>query len=68
MGPPLFCVTLIPIVSKLRIKYEPLGVRIKANMNDINLHFRAIAEDAMQVLQDLVDQLEAVGIRYDVGP
>ena len=63
MGPPLFCFTLVPIVSKLRVKYEPLGVRIKANMDDINLHFQEITEDAiMQVLPDLVDELEAVGI------
>ena len=63
MGPPLFCFTLVPIVSKLRVKYEPLRVRIKAFMDDINLHFQEITEDAiMQVLPDLVDELEAVGI------
>ena len=27
MGPPLFCFVIIPIVSKLRPKYELLGVR-----------------------------------------
>ena len=62
MGPPLFRFTLVPIVSKLRVKYEPLGVRIKAYMDDINLHFKEITEDAMQVLPDLVDELQAVGI------
>ena len=30
MGPPLFCFVIIPTVSKLRPKYEPLGVRIEA--------------------------------------
>lgn len=62
MGPHLFCFVLIPIVSKLRTKYELLGVRIKAYMDDINLHFKEISEDAMQVIPDLVDELEAVGI------
>lgn len=62
MGPPLFCFVLVPIVSKRRTKYEPLGVRIKAYMDDITLHFKAIIEDAMQVVPDLVDELEAVGI------
>ena len=31
-------------------------------MDDINLHFKEITEDAMQVVPDLVDELEAVGI------
>lgn len=62
MGPPLFCFVLVPIVSKLRAKYEPLGVSIKAYMDDINLHFKEITEDAMQVVLDLVDELQAVGV------
>ena len=62
MGPPLLCFTLVPIVSKLRVKHEPLQVRIKAYMDDINLHFKEITEDAMHMLPDLVDELEAVSI------
>ena len=49
MKPPLFCFTLIPIESKLRVKHEPLGVRMKACMDDINLHSEEITADAMQV-------------------
>ena len=40
MGPPLFCLALVPIVSKLRSKYEPERVRITAYMDDINLNFK----------------------------
>ena len=62
MGPPLFCFALVPVVSKLRIKYEPLGVSIKAYMDDINLNFKEITEEAMQVVPDLVNELREVGI------
>ena len=58
MGPPLFCFALVPIVSK----YEPKGVRITAYMDDINLNFKGINEETMQVIPDLVDELEEVGI------
>ena len=63
MGPPLFCLALVPIVSKLKSKYEPKGVRITAYMDDINLNFKEINEETMQqVIPDLVDELEEVGI------
>ena len=44
-------------------------MRIKAQiyMDDMNLHFQEMAEDAMQVLPDLVDELEAVGIIVNKG-
>ena len=62
MGPPLFSFALVPIVSKLRLKYEHIGVRITAYMDDINLNFEEINEETMQVIPDLVDELEEVGI------
>ena len=62
MAPPLFSFTLFPIVSELRVKYDPLGVRINAHMDDINVHLKEITAEAVQVLPDLVDELEAVGI------
>ena len=60
MGPCPLCFVLVPIVSKLRAKHEPLGVRIKAYMDDINLYFKEITQDDMQVVPDLVEELEVV--------
>ena len=45
LGPPLFCFVIIPNVSKLRPKYEPLGVRIEACMDEVRLHFKEITEE-----------------------
>ena len=59
------CSALVPIVSKLRSKYEPIGARITASMDDINLNFKEINEETMQVIPDLVDELEEVGIIVD---
>ena len=49
-------------MSKLRAKNEPLGLSIKAYMDDINLNFKEITEEAMQVVPDLVNELREVGI------
>ncbi|CAN0303380.1 unnamed protein product, partial [Ectocarpus fasciculatus] len=62
MGPPLFCLILIPIIDKLRRKYEPLGVTLKAYMDDITLHLRDITPDTVQAMTDLVQELAEVGI------
>ena len=67
MGPPLFCFVIAPIASKLRPKYEPLGVRIEAYKDDVNLHFKEITEKVMQEVPDLIDELRAVGIRSSTG-
>ncbi|CAM9163260.1 unnamed protein product, partial [Ectocarpus sp. 12 AP-2014] len=34
MGPPLLCLIPVPIIIRLQKKYEPLGVSIKAYMDD----------------------------------
>eukprot|EP00903_Cladosiphon_okamuranus_P006087 g5997.t1 len=62
MGPPLFCFILVPIVLKLRGKYERPGVSLQAYMDDISLHFKKITAENIQVIPDLVDELEAMGI------
>ncbi|CAB1119445.1 unnamed protein product [Ectocarpus sp. CCAP 1310/34] len=67
MGPPLFCFILVPIVLKLRAKYDHLGVCLKAYMDDISLHFKNITAENIQVIPDLVDELEAVGIIVNRG-
>lgn len=61
IGPPLFCLILVPII-KLQKKYEPLGVSIKAYMDDINLHFQELTEESLKALSDLEDGLTEVGI------
>ncbi|CAB1119527.1 unnamed protein product [Ectocarpus sp. CCAP 1310/34] len=48
MGPPLFCFILVPIVLKLRAKYDHLGVSLKAYMDDISLHFKNITAENIQ--------------------
>ena len=53
MGPPLFGFVLVPMVPKLRAKYEPIRVYK-------GLHGRHYPH--MQVVPDLVDELEAVGV------
>ncbi|CAB1115520.1 unnamed protein product [Ectocarpus sp. CCAP 1310/34] len=67
MGPPLFCFILVPIVLKLRAKYDHLGVCLKAYMDDISLHFKNITAENIQVIPDVVDELEAVGIIVNRG-
>ena len=65
MGPPLFCFIITPTVSNLRPKYEPLGVRIEAYMDDVKLHFKEITEEVMQVVPDLIDELRTVDIKVN---
>ncbi|CAB1116596.1 unnamed protein product [Ectocarpus sp. CCAP 1310/34] len=48
MGPPLSCFILVPIVLKLRAKYDHLGVCLKAYMDDISLHFKNITAENIQ--------------------
>ncbi|CAB1119993.1 unnamed protein product [Ectocarpus sp. CCAP 1310/34] len=67
MGLPLFCFILVPIVLKLRAKYDHLGVSFKAYVDDISLHFKNITAENIQVIPDLVDKLEAVGIIVNRG-
>lgn len=62
MGPPLFCLILIPIITKLQQKYEPLGVNIIAYMDDISLHLQDVTEESLKALSDLEDDLAEVGI------
>lgn len=61
MGPPLFFLILVPIIIKLQKKYEPLGVSIKAYMDDINLHLQELTEESLKALSDLEDELTEVG-------
>eukprot|EP00903_Cladosiphon_okamuranus_P019868 g18261.t1 len=48
-------------------EYERLGVSLKAYMDDISLHFKNITAENIQVIPDLVDELEAVGIIVNRG-
>lgn len=69
MGPPLFCLTLVPIISKLQQKYEQ--VIFKAHIHDITLHLidttegTDTTEDTLQAMTGLVDELEEMGIVVD---
>ncbi|CAN0359962.1 unnamed protein product, partial [Scytosiphon promiscuus] len=62
MGPPLFSLILVPIVLKLQVKYEPLGVSFKAYMDDSTLHLKVLTEESVQAMTDLVSELDKVGI------
>lgn len=62
MGPPLFCLILVPIIIKLQKKYEPLGVSIEEYTDDINLHLQRLTEGSLKALSDLKDEVTEVGI------
>ncbi|CAN0281774.1 unnamed protein product, partial [Scytosiphon promiscuus] len=62
MGPPLFSLILVPIVLKLKEKYELFEVSFKAYMNDITLHLEVLTEESVQGMTDLVSELDKVDI------
>ena len=62
MGPPLFCLTLVPILTEMRERYQDLGVNVQAYMDDITLHLQDVTTETMQAMTDLVHELAEVGI------
>ena len=50
MGPALFCMSLLPVLKRIREEFEPRGVETFAYLDDISIGMSEITPDTVRVV------------------